>query len=120
MLSIRTDSNNKNFIELVNQLDEYLAIIDGEDNAFYAQFNKLDKIKYAVVAFDQDKPVSCGVFREYSPGVMKIKRMYTVSGNRGKGIAGKILAELEMWAGELSYHTCILETGTRQPDAIAL
>jgi GNAT superfamily N-acetyltransferase len=46
--------------------------------------------------------------------------MYTLPGNRGKGIATKILTELEHWAAELSYQKCILETGKRQPDAIWL
>lgn len=46
--------------------------------------------------------------------------MYTLPENRGKGIATKILTELEKWAAELSYQKCILETGKRQPDAIWL
>ncbi len=41
-------------------------------------------------------------------------------GSRGKGIASKILAELEIWATELFYEKCILETGKKQPEAIAL
>jgi GNAT superfamily N-acetyltransferase len=51
---------------------------------------------------------------------MEIKRMYTSPSVRGKGIAGLILTELEKWAAELSYSECILETGKRQPAAIAL
>jgi putative acetyltransferase len=31
-----------------------------------------------------------------------------------------VLKALEDWAKELGYHKCILETGKRQPDAIAL
>ena len=46
--------------------------------------------------------------------------MYTLPASRGKGIATKILAELENWASELAYQKCILETGKRQPDAIQL
>jgi GNAT superfamily N-acetyltransferase len=46
--------------------------------------------------------------------------MYTLPGSRSKGIATKILIELEKWASELSYQKCILETGRRQPDAIRL
>ena len=39
---------------------------------------------------------------------------------RGKGIASRILNELENWASELRYDKCILETGKRQPEAISL
>ena len=42
---IRTDSENKDFIELVRHLDAELAIRDGDDHAFYAQFNKIAKLK---------------------------------------------------------------------------
>ena len=46
--------------------------------------------------------------------------MYTLPESRRKGIATKILSELEKWASELSYKKCILETGKRQPEAIEL
>lgn len=46
--------------------------------------------------------------------------MYVTPEGRGKGVATKILAELESWAAELGYRYCILETGKRQPEAIAL
>ena len=39
---------------------------------------------------------------------------------RGKRIAAKVLNELENWATELGYERCILETGLKQPEAIAL
>jgi GNAT superfamily N-acetyltransferase len=46
--------------------------------------------------------------------------MYTLPESRSKGIATKVLNELEKWATELYYKKCILETGWRQPDAIRL
>ena len=116
----RTDSDNRHFIDLVKLLDAELAELDGDDHAFYAQLNKTDKIRHVLVAFENEKPVSCGAIREYSPTVMEVKRMYTLPGYRGKGIATKVLNELEYWAAELNYQKCILETGKRQPDAIWL
>jgi len=116
----RIDSENRDFIELVKYLDADLAIRDGEDHSFYAQFNKIDKIKYVVVAYENDKAVSCGAIKEYTSSIMEIKRMYTLPERRGKGIASKVLIELEKWALELSYEKCILETGKKQPEAIAL
>ena len=117
---IRTDSDNKDFIHLVKQLDAELAILDGDEHAFYAQLNKTDKIKHVVVAYENDMPISCGAIREYSPTEMEVKRMYTMPESRGKGIATKVLNELEKWTTELAYQKCILETGKRQPDAIWL
>ena len=117
---IQTDSDNKDFIQLVKQLDAELAILDGDEHAFYAQLNKTDKIKHVIVAYENDKPISCGAIREYSPTIMEVKRMYTIPESRGKGIATKVLNELEKWTTELAYQKCILETGKRQPDAIWL
>lgn len=116
----RTDSSDPNFVELVRHLDADLAERDGEDHSFYAQFNKIDKIKYAIVAYEDGRPVGCGAIKEYSPDAMEVKRMYTSPESRGKGVASSILSELERWAAELSYQRCILETGKRQPEAIAL
>lgn len=116
----RTNSDNPDFIELVRHLDADLAKRDGEEHSFYAQFNKIDKIKYVIVAYDDDKPVGCGAIKEYEPGVMEVKRMFTFPSHRGKGIASRVLTELETWAAELNYLTCVLETGKKQPEAIAL
>lgn len=117
---IRTDSDNQDFIELVKYLDAYLAKKDGDEHSFYSQFNKIDKMRHVVVAYKNDKPVGCGAIKEYSSNTMEIKRMYTLPENRGKGIATKVLTELEIWTAELSYEKCVLETGKRQPEAIEL
>ena len=117
---IRTNSDNKDFTDLVKHLDAELAEIDGEEHVFYAQLNKTDTIKHVIVAYENQKPISCGAIREHSSTMMEVKRMYTLPEYRGKGLATKVLNELEKWASELYYQKCILETGWRQPDAIRL
>ncbi len=116
----RTDSLNPDFIELVKYLDADLAIRDGAEHAFYDAFNKIDQIKYVVVLYEIAQPQSCGAIKEFGPKIMEVKRMYTVPGSRGKGLAGMVLKELEKWAAELSFEKCILETGKKQPEAISL
>ena len=121
MLSlVRTDSSNPDFIALVKLLDEELAFLDGEDHAFYAQFNKTNLLKYAIVLYENEIPVSCGALKEFDSASVEVKRMYTLKSHRGKGLASKVLKELENWSKELGYTRCVLETGKRQPDAIAL
>lgn len=120
LLIIRTNAENPDFIELVKHLDIELAERDGAEHSFYAPFNTIFSIKHVVLAYDHDKPVGCGAMKEYEPGTMEIKRMYVLPEARGKGIAAEILAALEAWAKELSITRCILETGHRQPEAIAL
>jgi putative acetyltransferase len=117
---VRTDSSNKDFTNLVTLLDADLATRDGQEHSFYAQFNKIDKINHVVIAFENQTAIACGAMKEHKPGSMEIKRMYTLPEARGKGIATKILVELEKWASELGHSSCLLETGKRQPEAIAL
>jgi GNAT superfamily N-acetyltransferase len=116
----RTNSDNPDFVELVKLLDAHLAERDGADHSFYAQFNKIDRIKYVVLAYDNETPLGCGAIKEYEADTMEVKRMYVPPAHREKGIATAILAELEKWARELSFTRCILETGKRQPEAIGL
>jgi GNAT superfamily N-acetyltransferase len=120
MTFTRTNSENQYFQKLVEALDADLKNRDGEDNAFYAQFNKITAIKHAIVAYDGDFPVGCGAIKQYSDDTMEVKRMYVLPEKRGHGIAALILSELETWAKELNYTHCILETGQKQPEAIAL
>lgn len=117
---IRTDSVHPDFVHLVRFLDAELAERDGIENAFYAQYNKIDAIRHVVLAYEEATPVGCGAIKEYEPGIMEVKRMYTPPQHRSKGIASMVLKELEKWASELDYKKCILETGKRQPEAIAL
>ncbi len=116
----RTDASNDDFLDLVKELDADLAIRDGDDHPFYAQFNKIDKIKFVVVAYQNKIALGCGAIKEYNPGTMEIKRMYVRPEARGKGIATQILSALEQWAAELLAEKLILETGKKQPEAIAL
>ena len=120
LTTIRTDSDNPDFIDLVRFLDADLAERDGQEHSFYAQFNKIDKIKYVVLAYEDGKAVSCGSIKEYAPGTMEVKRMYTAPEMRSRGVASQVLHELESWAAELSCAKCILETGKKQPEAIRL
>jgi putative acetyltransferase len=115
----KTDSDNNDFITLVKSLDAYLAITDGDEHAFYSQYNKLDKIKHVIVVYDDETPIGCGAIKVYEPDAMEVKRMYVAPEGRNKGIASQILGELEKWASELGATRCILETGKRQTEAVA-
>ena len=117
---IRTDSSNTDFQALVTLLDQDLRIRDGADHAFYAQFNQIDRIQHAVVAYVDDEAVGGGAFKPFADSAVEIKRMYVRPALRGQGIAQKVLAELETWARELNNTDCVLETGQKQPEAIRL
>ncbi len=120
-ITTRTNSENNDFVGLVKKLDADLKIRDGEEHSFYAQFNKIDTIKYVIVAYDDGgMPVGCGAVKEHSRDTMEVKRMYVEVSKRGQGIASAILNELESWSRELNYRKCTLETGKKQQEAIGL
>jgi len=117
---LRTDSTNKDFIELVKLLDEYLAVTDGDEHSFYAQFNKITMLKNVIVAFDNQTPIGCGAFKPFENNKVEIKRMFVKEEARGKKVASQILTALEAWALELGFKNYILETGIKQTAAVAL
>ena len=116
----KTNSENIDFINLVQELDKVLHEINGDEQSFFTQFNKIDMIKHVVIAYENDIPIGCGAIKEYSSDTMEVKRMFVDPKSQGKGIASKILKELELWAKELGYKKCILETGIKQTRAIVL
>jgi len=116
----RTDSSDPDFRELVALLDAELAERDGDEHPFYAQFNKIDLIRNAVVATVDGEAVGCGAYKPYEGDIVEIKRMFVRPRGRGKGIAVAVLDELERWAREEGYSSAVLETGFKQPEAIRL
>lgn len=73
-----------------------------------------------LVARLDGEPVGCGGLRTVAPGVGELKRMYVAPHARGRGAASALLAALEEAARGLGLSRLLLETGTAQPEAMAL
>ena len=116
---IRTDSRDPNFRELVSLLDAELAERDGPQHGFYHQFNGLEGLDRVVMVGQGGKMIACGAMKDFFTNTLEVKRMYTRETSRGQGLASKILLELERWAAEDGYDRIVLETGKRQPEAVA-
>jgi len=117
---IRTTADDLRFTALVKLLDADLAIRDGKDANFYAQYNRVDLSFKVVLVLQNETPVACGAMKPFDKNTMEVKRMYTREAARGKGLAQQILTEIEAWAKALNYNRLVLETGINQPEAIAL
>jgi GNAT superfamily N-acetyltransferase len=91
-----------------------------------ANFFRLDADEVAdgrgsfLVAYIDGHAFGCGAVRRNEPGVAEIKRMYVTPGARGRGVGRFILDELEAVARQLGIRRLVLETGPRQPEALAL
>lgn len=68
----------------------------------------------------EEQAVGCGGIRRIDDERCELKRMYVSSEARGRGIARSLLDRLEEEAVGLGYSTMWLETGTEQPEAVAL
>jgi transketolase len=72
------------------------------------------------VAYIGGKAVGCGAVRRIDDTTAEIKRMYVAPTGRGCGIGRTVLVELEAEARRLGVRRLVLETGPRQPEALAL
>ena len=122
---------------------EYVLRYGGDDAT------PVDPVEFApphghfVVGYAAGEPVACGGWRAGSgtvpgprlgapfgaatpqadvlrDGDAEVKRMFVVAAHRGRGHARAVLAELERSAAAAGRRRAVLETGTRQPEAIAL
>lgn len=77
---------------------------------------------YFVIGYLDGVPVACGGWRvnDEVDGAAEIKRMYVVESARGHGLSRRVLAHLEETARAAGLARIVLETGTRQPEAISL
>jgi GNAT superfamily N-acetyltransferase len=119
------DTDARTLIGAVQQ--EYVRRYGGEDAT------PVDPADFAaprglfLVGYSDGQPVACGGWRAhestdpgFADGDAEVKRMYVVPEARGNGCARALLAELERTAAERSRLRMVLETGTKQPEAIAL
>jgi GNAT superfamily N-acetyltransferase len=73
-----------------------------------------------LVIYDDGRPVAGGGVKRLGDGVGEIKRMYVVPEARSRGLARVLLGALEDAARDLGYTRVRLDTGPRQPHALAL
>nr|WP_121226353.1 GNAT family N-acetyltransferase [Saccharothrix variisporea] len=115
-------------VKLIADLQQVFVVRYGDEDV-----TPVDPAQFAaprghfVVGYLDGVPVACGGWRAHDvadgsirPGDAEIKRMYTVDSVRGRGLSRQVLAELESSARAVGRTRMILETGTRQPEAIGL
>ena len=61
--------------------------------------------------------VAGGAFMQHSSGAAEVKRMWTAATHRRRGLARRVLTELEQRAAAAGYRRMYLTTGPRQPEA---
>jgi GNAT superfamily N-acetyltransferase len=99
---------------------EYVTRYGGPDEAAVdpAEFSPPEGL--FLVAEVSGEPAGCGAWRVYPPGGIEIKRVYVEPGVRRRGLAQLIVAALEGSAAAAGHRSVVLNTGDRQPEALAL
>lgn len=106
----------------------YVERYGGEDATVLDPGEFAPPAGFFAVGYADGQPVACGGWRSRrageSPalrdGDVEVKRMYVNAAHRGRGYARAVLAELERAAAAAGLSRIVLETGSRQPEAIAL
>ncbi len=107
--------------ELTDQVQaEYVEIYGGPDDTPIDPADFATPTGTFLVGWAGDTPVAMGGLRAAGNGDIELKRMFVPVEHRGNGYAKAILSALEEAAGTLGYRRLILETGTKQPQAMAL
>ncbi len=99
---------------------EYVIRYGGRDEAPIDVAEFLPPEGLFLVARIDGAPAGCGGWRALGDGRAEIKRMFTTAEYRNRGVARAVLAELERTAAAAGIAELVLETGTVQPEAIAL
>lgn len=107
---LRTSTSHHHFNLLVAKLDHELWVELEEDQSTYDQYNKVPGVATAVIVYHGTTPVAIGCYKPYNHNTVEIKRMFVEKDYRGKGLAKRVLAELEQWALENNFSYAILGT----------
>jgi GNAT superfamily N-acetyltransferase len=99
---------------------EYVVRYGGPDEAAVDPAEFVPPEGLFLVAEVDGAPAGCGAWRVYPPGGIEIKRVYVEPGFRRRGLAQLIVAALESSAAAAGHRSVVLNTGDRQPEALAL
>ncbi|MBN9101408.1 MULTISPECIES: GNAT family N-acetyltransferase [unclassified Pseudonocardia] len=130
MLELRPVSfDHPDAVRLIAEVQAFYRLRYGDEDATPvdpAQFAA--PLGFFTVGYVDGTPVACGGWRardagedpSLADGDAEVKRMYVDDAHRGRGYARSVLAELERTAVAAGRRRAVLETGTKQPEAIAL
>jgi GNAT superfamily N-acetyltransferase len=98
---------------------EYVERYGGPDAAAVAPDEFLPPAGLFLVGLLDGVPTATGGWRFVAADTVEIKRMYVLGSARRRGLARRILAELEATASAAGAQRVVLNTGLEQPEAIA-
>jgi GNAT superfamily N-acetyltransferase len=99
---------------------EYVARYGGRDEAVVDPAEFLPPQGLFLAAEVAGEPVGSGAWRAMGAGMAEIKRVYVAPAFRRRGLAQLIVGALERSAAQAGHRSVVLNSGARQPEALAL
>ncbi len=107
--------------EMVGRVQqEYVTRYGGPDEAAVDPVEFVPPVGLFLVAEVAGVPAGCGAWRVHGPGVAEVKRVYVEPAFRRQGLAQLLMAELEDAAAAAGHRSVVLNSGSEQPEALAL
>ena len=114
------DPDRDDVRRLIASSDRYLASLYPAESNHLTDISTLASSRVTLLGvLDAGEAVGCGALVRTGPGECELKRMFVAAPHRGRGLARRILRALEAIAREEG-RIVRLETGVKQPEAIAL
>jgi GNAT superfamily N-acetyltransferase len=99
---------------------EYVTRYGGPDEAVVDPDEFEPPAGLFLVAEVDGLAAGCGAWRVHAAGVVEVKRVYVAPAFRRRGLAQLLMAELERTAAAAGHRAVVLNSGDRQPEALAL
>jgi putative acetyltransferase len=103
---------------LIADLNDTLHALTPPEHCYHLTVEQMAGPETTVfVARADGVAVGCGALKRHAGGIGEVKRMYTRTASQGRGIGGRIVAEIERLARADGLNRLVLETGDRHPAA---
>jgi putative acetyltransferase len=122
MITVARESPRKDeVVALIRQADALMQSLYPAESNHLVDVESLAAFNvHFLVAREQGRALGCGAFVLGEAGQAEMKRVFVAPAARGKGVARALMEALEREAAKLGVTLMQLETGIKQPEAIAL
>jgi len=104
--------------QLIAELNATLLTLTPPEFCFHMSAEQMAEPSTTLfVARQGAAAVACGALCRHAERTAEVKRMYTRPSHQGRGIGGRVLAEIEALARREGFAHLVLETGHRHPAA---
>lgn len=115
-----TDEKDERFLNLVEELDYGYYQRIGDELEKYKQYNEFKDPHIVMLMMDGDEAIACASYRAFDEKIVEFKRVYVKREYRKRGIAYRLIKELEKDAIENDFLYSYIVTGKNNHAAIGL